>query len=215
MLMRTPDQLAKEFTENGAVVIRREEIPLSAAQWQAVETLVRDIDYAKIVGGDTGDAHSVWVGRFVNDVERPQLLHEASERILALLLNDAMHQFFARIIDAQPLCVRRCQANRLFEGDFIGYHVDRDTTPDYLATAVFQLSEGFEGGEFRLFHGQRGEYTVELPKYAVLLNRGDIPHEVLPVKHGMRQSLACFFSTNFGPTRKTRSDFKIESGYAE
>lgn len=214
MQTRTIEQLAHHFESDGAVVVRRDEIPLSPEQWCSVEAMVRDIEYARIVGGDTGDAHSVWVGRFVNDVDTPQLLHDTSEQLLNVLFSEPMHQFFGQIIGTRPLCVRRCQANRLFEGDFIGYHVDRDTTPDYLATAVFQLSDAFDGGEFVLYHPDRGHYTVNLPKYSLLLNRGDIPHEVLPVKYGMRQSLACFFSTNFGPTSKPRTAFKIDHGQA-
>ena len=214
MSSRTIEQLADDFKRHGAVVLQRDEIPLSQEQWHVLELLIRDIEYVKIVGGDTGDAHSVWVGRFVNDVDKPQLLHTASERILQLLLGDVMHRFFAGLIGAQPLCIRRCQANRLFEDDFIGYHIDQDTTPDYMATAVFQFSDGFEGGEFVLHHPEQGDVTLTLPKYSVLLNRGDIPHQVLPVKHGMRQSLACFFSTNFGSTNKPRSEFKIDSRHA-
>ncbi|MGD8566500.1 MAG: 2OG-Fe(II) oxygenase [Gammaproteobacteria bacterium] len=214
MQTRATEQLAHQFEADGAVVILRDEIPLSTEQWRSVEAIVRDIEYARIVGGDTGDAHSVWVGRFVNDVDRPQLLHDSSEQLLNVLFSDPMQRFFGQIIGAQPLCVRRCQANRLFVGDFIGHHIDRDTTPDYLATAIFQLSDAFEGGEFVLYHPERGQYTVNLPKYSLVLNRGDIPHEVLPVQHGMRQSLACFFSTNFGPTHKPRTDFKIDPGEA-
>ncbi|WP_455201016.1 2OG-Fe(II) oxygenase, partial [Kaarinaea lacus] len=68
-----------------------------------------------------------------------------------------------------------------------------------------------EGGEFLLYHPEDGEKRVNLPKYSVLLNRGDIPHQVMPVQSGVRLTLACFFSTNFGATRKTRSEIKIAS----
>ena len=176
-----------------------------------LESLLAQMDYAKVVGGDTGDAHSVWVGRFVNDVEKPESLHSLSEPLLEIVMKEKMHTFFGQLIGAYPLCIRRCQANRLFNGDFIGYHVDRDTTPDYTATAVFQFSDDFEGGEFILYHPEEGEKVVRLPKYSVLLNRGDIPHEVLSVKSGVRLTLACFFSTNFGVTSKSRSEIKIAS----
>jgi predicted 2-oxoglutarate/Fe(II)-dependent dioxygenase YbiX len=169
------------------------------------------MDYVKVVGGDTGDSHSVWVGRFVNDVEKPTLLHALASGLLDIVMNKEMHAFFGRLVGDYPLCVRRCQANRLFLKDFIGYHIDQDTTPDYLATAVFQFSDVFEGGEFVLYHPQSGELVIELPKYSVLVMRGDIPHEVMPVRNGVRQTLACFFSTNFGATRKPRSEIKTVS----
>jgi predicted 2-oxoglutarate/Fe(II)-dependent dioxygenase YbiX len=206
---RSNAQLIEQFQEQGYVVLQRDEIPLSAPQWDQLQALLNRMDYAKVVGGDTGDAHSVWVGRFVNDVEKPQSLHALTDSVLNIVMNDAMHTFFSQFVGSYPLCVRRCQANRLLSEDFIGYHIDRDTTPDYYATAVFQLSEGYSGGEFVLYHPEQGEKIVPLPKYSVLLNRGDIPHEVMPVKSGVRLTLACFFSTNFGVTRKPRSAIKI------
>lgn len=211
MSARSTEQLAELFQQRGAIVLQRDELPLVNSQWEALEALLARMDYAKVVGGDTGDAHSVWVGRFVNDVEKPELLHALTPPLLDIVMNEDMHAFFGQLIGAYPLCLRRCQANRLFHGDFIGYHVDRDTTPDYTATAVFQFSDEFEGGEFLLYHPEDGEKRVNLPKYSVLLNRGDIPHQVMPVQSGVRLTLACFFSTNFGATRKTRSEIKIAS----
>ncbi|WP_455221301.1 2OG-Fe(II) oxygenase [Kaarinaea lacus] len=208
---RASKQLAALYRQQGYVLLQRDEVPLQPAQWGQLQSLLARMDYAKVVGGDTGDAHSVWVGRFVNDVEKPLSLHSLTDSVLDIVMNDEMHTFFGQLTGNYPLCVRRCQANRLFTDDFIGYHVDRDTTPDYNATAVFQLSEAYHGGDFVLYHPEQGEQTVHLPKYSVLLNRGDIPHEVLPVKDGVRLTLACFFSTNFGATHKPRSDIKIAS----
>jgi len=211
MSARSTEQLAGDFQQHGAIVLQREELPLADLQWDTLESLLAQMDYAKVVGGDTGDAHSVWVGRFVNDVEKPEMLHPLAQPLLEIVMNENMHAFFGNLIGSYPLCVRRCQANRLFNGDFIGYHIDRDTTPDYSATAVFQFSDEFEGGEFMLYHPEEGESLVKMPKYSVLLNRGDIPHQVMPVKTGVRLTLACFFSTNFGATSKSRSEIKIAS----
>ena len=209
MSARSTEQLTGFFHQHGAIVLQREELPLSSSDWVALESLLAKMDYAKVVGGDTGDAHSVWVGRFINDVEKPESLHELTQSLLEIVMSEEMHAFFGQLVGAYPLCLRRCQANRLFNGDFIGYHIDRDTTPDYRATAVFQFSDDFEGGEFKLYHPVDGEKVVKLPRHSVLLNRGDIPHEVMPVKSGVRLTLACFFSTNFGATSKARSEIKI------
>jgi len=211
MSARSTEQLAEFFQQHGAIILQREELPLEDSQWARLESLLSQMDYAKVVGGDTGDAHSVWVGRFVNDVEKPESLHPLAQPLLEIAMHESMHALFGQLVGSYPLCVRRCQANRLFKGDFIGYHIDRDTTPDYTATAVFQFSDDFEGGEFMLYHPEEGESLLKLPKYSVLLNRGDIPHQVMPVQTGVRLSLACFFSTNFGATSKPRSEIKIAS----
>ena len=94
-------------------------MPLVDSDWDMLESLLAQMDYAKVVGGDTGDAHSVWVGRFVNDVEKPESLHSLSEPLLEIVMKEKMHTFFGQLIGAYPLCIRRCQANRLFNGDFI------------------------------------------------------------------------------------------------
>lgn len=210
MSPRNIDQLSYEFQKHGAVVIAPEEIPMSQAQWARLAAILADMDYEKVVGGDTGDAHSVWVGRFVNDVHEPEPLHRLTDEVLDILMNSEMHTFFAGITGDSPLCVRRCQANRLNEGDFIGYHVDQDTTPDYMATAIFQFSAPYQGGEFVVHHPETGDATVDFPRFSVLMNRGDIPHQVKPVESGERLTLACFFSTNFGPTQKPRSEIQVE-----
>ena len=206
--MRTVEQLSEEFQRKGAIVALRDEIPLSDDHWCQLENLLHRMDYAKVIGGDTGDAHSVWVGRFVNDVEQPELLHSLSAQLLQILLSKSMHRFFSHVVQAYPLCVRRCQANRLLEGDFIGYHIDQDTTPDYKATAIFQFSDAYQGGDF-ILHYQDGDEIIAMPKFSMLINRGELPHQVTPVTQGVRLTLACFFSTNFGPTQKPRSAITI------
>lgn len=209
MSLRNIKQLAEEFQQYGAIVVQREEIPLLPEQWQTLEMLLKRMDYAKVVGGDTGDAHSVWVGRFVNDINKPESLHALTSQVLQIVMSGSMHRFFSEIAGAYPLCVRRCQANRLLHGDFIGYHIDQDTTPDYKATAVIQFSDSYQGGEFVLHHPEWGEKVMEMPKYSMLINRGEIPHQVKPVQQGERLTLACFFSTNFGLTQKPRSEIQI------
>jgi len=206
---RSVQQLAAEFQQYGALIIRPNEIPLDDEHWHQLESILSSIEYEKVVGGDTGDAHSVWVGRFVNDVHQPEPLHPLTDKVLNILMSPTMHKFFAAITGETPLCVRRCQANRLLVGDFIGYHIDQDTTPDYKATAIFQLSNEYKGGEFVVHHPDRGDVAVDFPRYSILMNRGDIPHQVKPVQSGVRSTLACFFSTNFGPTQKPRTEIKV------
>lgn len=206
------EQLEKwsaDFHRQGYLVLPAEEIPMTHQQWQQLQSFVETVNYEKVVGGDTGDAHSVWVGRFVNDVEKPVSLSQLTPALMDIVMKGAMYTLFTTILGARPLCVRRCQANRLLSGDFIGYHIDQDTTPDYFATAIFQLSDDYEGGEFCLHHPRNGDVEFSLPKYSLLLNRGDIPHQVRSVTSGSRRTLACFFSTNFGPTAKPRSQIQL------
>lgn len=174
--------------------------------------MCQQLDFEKVVGGDTGDAHSVWVGRFINDENLPRQYSDSTPDLLDILMSPAMQAWYAECTGMQtPLCLRRCQANKMRSGDFIGYHIDRDTTPDYDATFIFHLSQDYQGGEFVVHHPQQGELHFRTQTHQVMLNRGDIPHEVLPVASGERLSLACFLSTNFGPSTKPRQAIVTES----
>lgn len=207
------EKYAQVFEQQGFLFLAEDEIPLSQAQWQALERLVNDVTYQKVVGGDTGDAHSVWVGRFINDVEYPQSLHAETDLLLDVVLSERLRRLFSGMLGASEPCVRRCQANRLKIGDFIGLHVDQDTTPDYHVTAIFQINENYQGGEFILLHPQLGRLTFKLPRRSILINRGDIPHLVNPVTAGERQTLACFLSSHAGATRNPRKPIQISEAY--
>jgi len=199
------------YRELGCVLIPQQLVPLTTQQWRALLRLCENVNYEKVVGGDTGDAHSVWVGRFVNDVERPLPLSPTTPALFDIIMSPKMQAWYAECTGmAQPLCLRRCQANKMNHGDFIGYHIDRDTTPDYDATFIFHLSEGYLGGEFVAHHPQQGRLSFTTTTHQVMLNRGDIPHQVLPIESGTRLSLACFLSRNFGPSQKSRQLIKTE-----
>ena len=201
--------LIDAFQTEGMVVLGPQDLPLTAEQRDRLINVTQAIDYVKVVGGDTGDKHSVWVGRFINDVDHPTWLHPLTSTLLDIVMAEPLKQLYCQMLRTERLCVRRCQANRLEEGDFIVYHVDKDTPPDYLATAIFQLSDQYTGGEFILEHPQLGQKIIELPFFSVLINRGDIPHWVTPVTSGQRHTVACFLSTNFGQTQKPRVDIQI------
>jgi len=197
------------YHEQGCILIPPQQVPLSDQQWQTILRLCQNVKYEKVIGGDTGDAHSVWVGRFINDVNLPEHYSDNTPALLDILMSPEMQRWYSQCTGLeQPLCLRRCQVNKMNAGDFIGYHIDRDTTPDYDATFIFHLSQDYLGGEFVVHHPQQGKLSFRTREHQVMLNRGDIPHEVLPIASGTRLSLACFLSHNFGPSKKPRQQIK-------
>jgi 2OG-Fe(II) oxygenase superfamily len=200
-----------DYENQGCTLIPEELVPLTGAQWQSLMRLCQAVNYEKVVGGDTGDAHSVWVGRFINDVNLPRQYSDCTPAMLEILMSPAMQRWYSDCTGlSEPLCLRRCQANKMQPGDFIGYHIDRDTTPDYDATFIFHLSQDYQGGNFVAHHPQLGSISYTTHNHQVMLNRSDIPHEVLPVTQGTRLSLACFLSRNFGPSQKPRLQIQTE-----
>lgn len=199
----------QEFERQGSLLFNENELPLTDAEWQRMETLLDEVKYEHIVGGDAGEGHSVRVCRFYNDVDKPVALHAYSEEISRIVMSTKMMNFYKKILGSDELCLRRCQANRLQQGDYIGVHVDQDSNPDYFATVVFHFDANYKGGDFITRDQQRGDHHYSPKQRAVLINDCSIPHEVSIVESGQRITLACFLSKNFSDSNHHRKNFKV------
>ena len=199
----------QQFEEHGALLFNDIEFPLASAEWQQIESLLEDVEYEHIVGGDAGEGHSVWVCRFYNDVEKPVALHARSKEISDIMMSGKMKSFYQKILGVDDLCLRRCQANLLHEGDYIGVHVDQDSNPDYFVTVVLHFGSEYCGGEFITRDQERGDHSYKPYQRAALVNDCSIPHEVTKVESGKRKTLACFMSKNFENSNHYRKEFQV------
>ena len=200
---------SQQFDEQGTLMFKEAELPLSNEEWQQIENLLDEVEYEHIVGGDAGEGHSVWVCRFYNDIDKPTALHERSEEISNIIMSAKMKAFYKQIIGADELCLRRCQANLLHKNDYIGTHVDQDSNPDYFATVVLHFGSDYRGGEFVTRDQQRGDHSYKPEKRAILVNDCSIPHEVLTIESGERKTLACFMSKSFTDSNHQRKNFRL------
>ena len=187
-----------------AVIIQQEDLPFAPEEWVELEALCNAIPYEQVIKGDAGDKHSVYVGRFVNDVEKPEILHPSAERMLTLLSQPTLMALYSSILGPGDFCIRRCQVNVIPEGGFVGYHVDQDANPDYLVAVIVHFSDTYDGGEYVVHHPAQGTRSYRPKAPSMMISRGDIPHEVGLVKRGERKTLVYFLSRNFGPTRNKR-----------
>jgi Rps23 Pro-64 3,4-dihydroxylase Tpa1-like proline 4-hydroxylase len=201
--------VARTFSDQGTLMYARTEIPLADEEWQQLEALLQGLDYDHVVAGDAEESHSVQVCRFFNDVEKPEALHARSAQIQALVMSPKMRRFYRRFTGNEQLCLRRCQVNLMQAGDFIGVHKDQDSNPDYIATVVFHFADDYRGGDFVTHNSRCGAWHFHPRAHTMLVNNCTIPHEVAPVEQGNRLTLACFLSTEFGPSRHLRKDFQL------
>lgn len=203
----------KKFETQGTLLFTQEEVPMEEGEWRQLEKILDEVEYEHVVGGDAGEGHSVQVCRFYNDVERPTALHDRSPDVSHIVMSEKMRSFYKRFTGTDKLCLRRCQANLLNEGDFIGLHKDQDSSPCYFATVVFHFGSQCSGGDFVTYDVKRGEKSYHPSKRSVLVNNCSIPHEVSKVVEGERRTLACFLSKDFGPSHKygnnNRQEFHI------
>ena len=96
------------------------------------------------------------------------------------------------------------------DGNYIGYHLDTDSNPDYGYSVVLQLGREYAGGEF-VAYGPDGPVHDTVPEHSsALITRSDIPHEVKPVRGGRRISLVYFISVSAGDNRRPVAE-RLES----
>lgn len=201
--------LKAEIEKTGALIFDKKDVPLSDSQWQTLEALAEQSDYEHVIGGDAGEGHSVYVSRFVNDVIEPTDLLPQAAAVKDIVMSDTMLSFYKRFTGDKPLCLRRCQSNLLKSHDYIGRHIDQHSNADYIASVVFHFNSDYEGGDFVSQPNTSGELRLHPEPYSVVINRGDVWHEVEPVRSGERRTLACFISNQFGKSNHGRLAFEV------
>ena len=82
---------------------------------------------------------------------------------------------------------------------FVGYHLDIDSNPDYIAACVIQLGSKFKGGIYRVYQKKSKKFYDYAPsKGSLIISNCLYPHEVTKVKAGKRGSLVFFVSYKKG-----------------
>ena len=198
-------QALYDIEQQPTILFDENEIPLTKGEWRDLLALLVSSEYEHIIGGDANESHSVWVSRYYNDIGTPKALNDFSVEVAAIIMSPKMLRFYKQFAGTEKLCLRRCQANRMFKGDYIGEHKDQDSSPDYLATIVFHFSEGYTGGFFVTEGGKRHKPAVNM----ALVNNCSVPHLVTNVESGERLTLACFLSPSFGANKQSCTAFKI------
>jgi len=200
-----------DIEQQATLLFAESEIPLNEKEWFQLADLLAKSEYEHIIAGDANESHSVWVSRYFNDVVSPEALNPLSSHIEAIVMSEKMRAFYRRFTGTNKLCLRRCQANRLYKGDYIGIHKDQDSSPDYLATIVFHFSENYSGGYFQTDDPDKLHRRYKPCVRMALVNNCSVPHQVTKVESGERLTLACFLSTSFAVNKTSPSVFKVNN----
>ncbi|MBL4711745.1 MAG: hypothetical protein JKX75_04490 [Gammaproteobacteria bacterium] len=204
-----------DLKKQATLLFGQETLPLTQNEWQMLAGLLEKSQYQHVIAGDANEDHSVWVSRYFNDVDEPVALNELSADIEAIVMSDKMRAFYKQFIGTDKICLRRCQANRLYKGDYIGVHKDQDSSPDYIATIVFHFSNDYVGGYFISSEitpdGSHVQKRYKPYAQMALVNNCSISHRVTAVESGERLTLACFLSASFSANMTSPSEFAISS----
>ena len=154
--------------------------------------------------GDAGESNNLLVGRFMTDVDKPLIVDNPySNDVVKVLSQEKVKTFIKKILNIDDkIFLRRIQFNQIDKNCFVGYHLDTDSNPDYLAACVIQLGDDFEGGVYRVYQKDKSYNDFFPTKGSLIVSNCTYPHEVTKVTKGHRKSLVFFISKHFGKNKR-------------
>lgn len=175
---------------NGYEVIYEHDIPFSRKEWEQIERLTTEnnLSYVKVYNGDTSEALSLNVFR----VKKPGLNEIYHDELMEIVGSKKMLDFYRQICKNNKLKIDRCQVHLYKKNDYIARHIDKESYEGYLYSLLFAISDNFSGGEMILYNKKGSADKFVIQNHSLLLFDSDIPHEVLPIKSGIRKTLAMF-----------------------
>ncbi len=201
---------SQNYLNNGTAYIPVDESPLSNDDLENLNKFCLEVDKEFIEIGDAGESNHLLVGRFMTDIEKPEKVNNNfSEKVIKILSSKKVINFIKKICNCNDeIFIRRVQYNEITENCFVGYHLDKDSNPDYLAAIVLQLGVNFNGGLYRVYNKfNKKNYIDYKPNYgSLLISDCEYPHEVTKVESGKRGSLVFFVSKNNGKNPRNKKN---------
>jgi hypothetical protein len=194
------------YKKNGTCYIEQQNVPFTDEELGSLEKMCQDVPKEFVEVGDAGELNHLSVGRFQTDVEKPKIVNQKfSNVVMPILENEKIMSFIKEVLDTRKkLFIRRVQFNEIEKNCFIGYHLDIDSNPDYLAACVIQFGSDYKGGLYRVFKPENNNKFIDYKcaRYSLIVSNCLYPHEVTKVLEGSRKSLVFFVSDHFKENRR-------------
>jgi predicted 2-oxoglutarate/Fe(II)-dependent dioxygenase YbiX len=199
----------KNYLEKGTLLLPYDNLdfPLTKENIQELEKLCQEVDKEYISIGDAGEKNNLLVGRFMTDIEKPEVVQNPySDKVIKILSEKKLINFIKKILDVnQEIFLRRIQFNQIDKNCFVGYHLDTDSNPDYIAAVVIQFSDLYKGGIYRVYQ-KDGKFSDFKSSYGdIIISNCKYPHEVTKVTEGERKSLVFFVSHSDTQNKRIRT----------
>lgn len=195
-----------EYQKKGTTLIPFDEDinPFSNEDFKNLFEYCEKVEKEFIEIGDAGEDNNLMVGRFMTDKTKPEVVDNPySKKLLEILGKKSFVDLIKKILDLKnEFYLRRVQYNQINKGNFVGYHLDTDSNPDYLAACVMQLGENFDGGIYRVFQKDKSYNDFHPTKGSLIISNCNYPHEVTKVTDGERKSLVFFISNHYGDNKR-------------
>ena len=141
----------------------------------------------------------------MTDTDNPKVVNQNfSIPLIKILSKDKVKNMISKILDVNDsdIFYRRIQFNEISENCFVGFHLDTDSNPDYLAACVLQVGKTFEGGMYRVYQKDKSYFDYRPDYGSLIISDCKYPHEVTRVTKGIRGSLVFFVSKHKGKNRR-------------
>ena len=179
--------------------------PLSEEDFSKLKNYCSNVNKEFIKIGDAGEKNHLLVGRFITDKKRPEIVkNKYSKKVISILKKKKLINFIKKILKTKKnIYLRRVQFNEIGKNCFVGYHLDIDSNPDYIAACVIQLGSKFKGGIYRVYQKKSKKFYDYAPsKGSLIVSNCLYPHEVTKVESGKRGSLVFFVSYKKGLNKR-------------
>tara|TARA_B110000977_G_C11055527_1_gene483917 strand:- start:1152 stop:1778 length:627 start_codon:yes stop_codon:yes gene_type:complete len=195
-----------EYQKKGTTLIPFDEgiNPFSNEDFKNLFEYCEKVEKEFIEIGDAGEINNLMVARFMSDKNKPEVVDNPySKKLLEILGKKSFVDLIKNILSLKnEFYLRRVQYNQINKGNFVGYHLDTDSNPDYLAACVIQLGENFDGGIYRVFQKDKSYNDFHPTKGSLIISNCNYPHEVTKVTSGERKSLVFFISNHYGDNKR-------------
>lgn len=199
--------LVKNYEKKGTIMVpfSSSQNPLSDIDFSKLKNYCSNVEKEFIEIGDAGEKNHLLVGRFITDVKKPKIVkNKYSKKVISILKKKKLVNFIKKILKTKKnIHLRRVQFNEIGKNCFVGYHLDIDSNPDYIAACVIQLGSKFKGGIYRVYQKKSKKFYDYAPsKGSLIISNCLYPHEVTKVKSGKRGSLVFFVSYKKGLNKR-------------
>ncbi len=193
--MNNFSNLKKRYDKYGTVMFDLSNSFFIQDDFIKLEELIAKLPYEYVSTGDAGEDNSVEVGRLMTDIKNPKIVNESISKLALDILNQEEHlKFYKKLLNKNEIYLRRAQVNKMHKGSFVGYHLDIDSNPDYLAAVVVQFGKNFKGGDYIVYEDKKDDVGLcYSPFYqSMIISNCKYPHEVSKIVNGTRVSLVYF-----------------------
>ncbi len=209
--MSNLETLKERYDKYGTAMFSLQNSFFSNEEFKEVEQMIAKLPYEYVSTGDAGEDNSVEVGRLMTDVEDPKVVNNMiSNKVLNILNSNKHIDFYKKILNVDQIFLRRAQVNKMHKDSFVGYHLDVDSNPDYLAAVVIQFGKNFSGGEYVVYENKNDKIGLSYPPsyQSMIISNCNYPHEVKKVIDGIRISLVFFLCSHKGKNLRYIKDEK-------